>query len=571
MKGYGLSVFSGRSIERFDVEVIGVVPKAAPDRAQILVRVSGQGLEESGVVAGMSGSPVYLEGRLAGAVASGWGFAKLPIAGVTPIESMLRIEAAGRPAGLPSRGTRPLSTEFARRPAEEDGTLLDRLRAAFEERLPAAPAPGAAGLLAPVVAGIAPADPSRMASLLPRLGLPLPAAAPPAGLAPPPADAGEPGGPLSPGSSIVALLVDGDLQLGATGTVTHVFPDGRFLAFGHPLLNLGEVDLPVAEAPVLVTLPNLFQSFKIGYPGRPGYRLARDRDSGVFGLSEPTAGMVPLTLTYTGEGAVPRRFDFRIAAHPRLLPALLVMACDAALGASDPTPRERTMRFRVAVKTAAGEIAYADGASGARARETALMTAAVLASTIAENELEDPKLAAIDLAVESLPGERRLKLLDASLVRRQVAPGETAVALVRFSSRRGQESTRLVRLQVPREAQEGRATLLVADGSVASSVRQAALPEEPRTLAELKGFVERLVPTDRLYAAILVPSRPRATGSRALGAVPPSVAALLAAGTAQGEDGPAGDSRVLAETSLPLDSPFSGAARLEIEIRRPRS
>lgn len=571
MKGYGLSVFSGRSIERFDVEVVGVVPRAAPDRAQILVRVSGKGLEESGVVAGMSGSPVYLEGRLAGAVASGWGFAKLPIAGVTPIESMLRIESAATPSGLPPPGPRPLSTEFARRPGEDDGPLLDRLTAAFDRRLPPPPTPGAPGLLAPVVAGVAQAASVRLASLLPRVGLPVPASGPPAAHSQAQPEASEPTPRLEPGSSIVALLVDGDLQLGATGTVTHVYPDGRFLAFGHPLLNLGELDLPVAEAPILVTLPNLFQSFKIGYPGRTDFRLSRDRDSGVSGRSEPTAGMVPLTLTYTGEGAAPRAFAFRIAAHPRLLPALLVMACDAALGAADPTPRERTMRFRVAVRTAAGEIAYADEASGTRARETALMTAAVLASTIAENEMEDPELSGIELAVESLPGERRLELLDASLVRRQVAPGETAVALVRLSSRRGQESTRLVRLPVPKEAQEGRATFLVADGSVASSVKQSVLPEEPRTLAELKRFVEGLVPTDRLFAALLVPSRPRATGSRALSAVPPSVAALLSAGTVQGEVAGAGDSRVLAETSLPLDSPFSGAVRLELEIRRPRS
>ncbi|MCE7960315.1 MAG: hypothetical protein DYH06_20630, partial [Acidobacteria bacterium ACB2] len=180
MKGYGLSVFSGRSIERFDVEVVGVVPRAAPDRAQILVRVSGKGLEESGVVAGMSGSPVYLEGRLAGAVASGWGFAKLPIAGVTPIESMLRIESAATPSGLPPPGPRPLSTEFARRPGEDDGPLLDRLTAAFDRRLPPPPTPGAPGLLAPVVAGVAQAASVRLASLLPRVGLPVPASGPPA-------------------------------------------------------------------------------------------------------------------------------------------------------------------------------------------------------------------------------------------------------------------------------------------------------------------------------------------------------------------------------------------------------
>lgn len=570
MKGYGLSVFAGRAIERFEVEVLGVVPKAAPDRAQILVRVSGMGLEESGVVAGMSGSPVYLEGRLAGAVASGWGFAKSPIAGVTPIESMTRIESAVAVPRSAAAAARPLSTDFARRSGEEDETLLGRLRAAFEERLPPPPASGGSGLLAPLVAGLAGPVDGPFPGLLPRLGLSLPVTGPSAQAAPPP-DPGESGGGLVPGSSIVALLVDGDLQLGATGTVTYVYPDGRFLAFGHPLLNLGELELPVAQAPILVTLPNLFQSFKIGYPARPDYRLVRDRDSGVSGRSEPARGMVPLALSYSGEDGVRRSFSFRIAAHPRLLPALLVMAGDAGLSAADPTPRERTMRFRVAVRTAAGEIAYADEVSGTRARETALMTAAVLAATIAENEFQDPGVSGIELSVESLPGERRLRLLDASLTRRRLAPGDAAVALVRLATRRGEETTRLVRLAVPADAPEGRATLVIADGSVASSLRQSLSPEEPRSLSDLKRFIERLVPTDRLYAALLVPSKPRSTGSRSLTALPPSFAALLAAGRVQGEDGGAGDARVLAETSEPLESPFSGAVRLELEIRRPRS
>lgn len=572
MKGYGLSVFAGTAVERFDVEVLGVVPRAAADRAQIVVRVSGKGLEESGIVAGMSGSPVYLEGKLAGAIASGWGFSKSPIGGVTPIESMLRIDEPDAPGarGAPRAG-RPLATGFARLPAEDDEPWRERLESLFEALLPPAPPAGGAGLLAPLVRGFPAASSSRLDSLLPRLGLPLAAsgtAAPAARTAPPaPAPAS---GPLAGGSSIIALLVDGDVQLGATGTVTYAGSDGRFLAFGHPFLGFGELELPVAEAPIVTTLPNLFQSFKIGYPSTPAYRLVRDRDAGVAGRTDGTAPTLPLTVRVETPGAEPTTFSFRLASHPRLVPALLLLSADGALSAADPTPRERTLLFRVSLATSAGEIAYEDRSSGPRAKETALLTAAVLAGTVLDNELEDPKVTAITLAVSSQPGERRLKLVDASLASRKVAPGGTIAVAVRLASRRGEESIRVVRLDVPRETPEGRATLLLADGSVATSTRLGLAPPEPRTLADLKRWTDSLTPTDRLVAALLVPSRGLATGSRTLTSLPPTFAALLGGARASGEGSAGADSRIVAEKVETLDRPLTGSLRLELEIERPR-
>lgn len=572
MKGYGLSVFAGTAVERFDVEVLGVVPRAAADRAQIVVRVSGRGLEESGIVAGMSGSPVYLDGKLAGAIASGWGFSKSPVGGVTPIESMLRIDGPEAPRSLAApRAGRALTTAFARLPEEGDDAWHARLEPLFEALLPKAP-PVGAGLLSPLVGGFPASSLARLESILPRLGLPSAApgtAAPAPRTSPPPAATAS--RPLAPGSSIIALLVDGDVQLGATGTVTYAGPDGRFLAFGHPFLGYGELELPVAEAPIVTTLPNLFQSFKIGYPSEPAYRLVRDRDAGVAGRSDGSAPTVPLTVRVETPGAETATFSFRLASHPRLVPALLLLSADGALSASDATPRERTVRFRIALTTSAGEIAYEDRATGARAKETALLTAAVLAGTVLDNEHEDPRVSAITLTVSSQPGEQRLKLVDASLASRKVAPGGTIAVAVRLASRRGEATVRVVRLDVPRETPEGRATLLLADGSVASSTRLGLAPPEPRTLADLKRWTESLTPTDRLVAALLVPSRGMATGARTLTALPPTVAALLGGARAGGEGSAEADSRIVAERVEALDRPMTGSLRLEIEIERPRS
>jgi hypothetical protein len=594
MKGYGLTVVSGESIERFDVEVVGVIPNSSFGRATIVVRVSGLGLEQSGIVAGMSGSPVYLDGKLAGAIASGWAFSKSPIGGVTPIESMLTIEPEGAPSlpptpgPIPARespsgkkataGTRPaaLTHSLGALPgvfslSEED--RLRELQKLFADMQPSPVAAGGSSLLAPSLAGFPAETLGRFQESLTRLGLPVTAStALGAASAPAASSRVAPAGPLTGGSAISALLVDGDLQLGVTGTVTRVGKDGRFVAFGHPFLGWGDLDLPVAPARVLTVLPNVFQSFKLGYPLAPAYRLTKDRDTGVAGRTDRVAPMVPVKFRFESETGDVRTLSWSVAPHPKLLPILLALSCDAALTTSDPSPRERTLHMRLAFDTAGGTIAYEDEVSGFRAKELALMSAATLAGAIADNDLEEPKLSGVELSFRSGSGERRLRLADAALASRKVAPGETLVATVRLADRRGAETTRVVKIKVPREAPEGRAVLVVADGTAASAMRFGLEPAEPRTLDELRKMIARLVPSDRLVAALVVPARGAATGSATLTALPPTAAVLLAEG-ANGAEGASQtvSARLLAEEILTLDRPLHGSIRLELEIERPRS
>ena len=254
MKGYGLTVLHGSAVERFDVEVLGVVPNSL-GRSQILVRVSGLGLDKTGILAGMSGSPVYFEGRLAGAVAATWGFSKEPIGAVTPIESMLAIDtgdaAAGTEGGARSTSGGAGFSAFAETLALPEEERLAALRKIVDAR-PSLPTRAQASLLAPVAAGF-PADTlGRWGRDLARLGIPVSLASGelPAlpGAALQATERARPAAPIAPGSAVTALLIDGDLQLGATGTVTRVDGKGRFLAFGHPFLGAGMVELPVAPA-----------------------------------------------------------------------------------------------------------------------------------------------------------------------------------------------------------------------------------------------------------------------------------------------------------------------------------
>lgn len=569
MKGWGLTVVKGLVPERFEAEVIDVLAHYAPGRSAILVRLSGLGLENAGIVAGMSGSPLYLDGKIAGAVAAGWGFSKEPIGLVTPIEEMLGIETAigaPRPQAAPSGAERRAAfRRLALAEAPLDASALERERAGL---LPPARTGSGPSLLAGYASGFPEASRARFRDSFDRIGVALPASGAGAsggGAEPPPsAPASEPSASaLVPGSSIGALLVDGDLRLAATGTVTYVHPDGRFLAFGHPFLGAGPVDLPVAPARVATMFASSYVSFKIATPLAAEHRLVADREPAVAGRSRERADMLPVTLRVSVGGAE-RVWRYTVARIPRLLGALVAFTSDAALTSVDPTSRVETVRYRLRLTTGAATFDYRDVSTGARARETALLTAVLLANTIVDNEWEDPRLSAVDLSFDLEEGEDRRRIVTAALAKRKAAPGEVVPVTVRLSERRGPEEVRVLSLRVPDDAPEGRLAVLVGDGRAISLTKASMDPSEPRTLAEYARFVSRLVPSNAVGALLLAPSRGTMAGSDTIPSLPGTLATLL-----EGDRGPAVNQRLLAETVAPLEEPVAGAVRLELEIERP--
>jgi hypothetical protein len=353
--------------------------------------------------------------------------------------------------------------------------------------------------------------------------------------------------------------VSGDFQLAAVGTVTHVFPDGRFLAFGHPFLDFGDVDLPVAKADVLTILPSYLQSFKVAVPLAVAYRLTRDRDAGVAGRSDGAAKTVPVAFRFEdGETGRRREFSFQVAAHPRILPALLAMSADAALRSVDQTPPDRTLHYSVRIRTTQGPIQWSDTASGPKAREIALLSAVLLTATVVDNDFGDPGLEGVDLDFRSVSGERRLRIVEAASTARKAAPGGTVTVSVRLAGRREGDVIRLLKLPVPKETPEGRAVIVVADGSNATSLRT-------------RRFLGSISPSRRLSAFLVVPSRGAVTGNRTLSPLPPSVAGLLAPRRAGEPSGGDVEGRIVAEAGETLDLPISGAVRIEIEVEKPRT
>jgi hypothetical protein len=256
MKGWGFSdMGDGRGIERFEVEVLGLLKRYAPRQDLILARVSGAGLEHSGIIAGMSGSPIYVDGKLIGALAYGWPFSKDPICGITPIQAMLDIRQAPAAPPVPIGGA-AVSTETLR-----EAFATGSFRAPMEELIGALAGPEMEGMSAlplPVsFGGVGGASP-----LFERLSrkagwMSAPSGASAKATTPPAANAARP--TLQPGSAVGTVLMSGDMSLAATGTVTWVEGDS-LLAFGHPFLSMGPVSMPMTEAEVLTVLPSVYRS-----------------------------------------------------------------------------------------------------------------------------------------------------------------------------------------------------------------------------------------------------------------------------------------------------------------------
>ena len=252
-----------------------------------------------------------------------------------------------------------------------------------------------------------------------------------------------------PGSAVTALLIDGDLQLGATGTVTRVDGEGRFLAFGHPFLGAGTIELPAAPAEVVTVFPSAMLSFKVAYALAPVYRLTHDRDSGVAGRTDRTVPFVPVRFPARvgrrerAHAVVGRRARAGPASHAPLdLPGRGAHDARRDAGRPDSSPPRRR-------RHEGGAFVYADQMTGPRAKELALMTANVLTGLVAQNEYEEPGITGVDVSIVSTPGERRLRIVEAALSTRKAAPGETLHATVRLVDRRGAEQTRVLSLTVP--------------------------------------------------------------------------------------------------------------------------
>src|SRR6202522_3882514 len=332
MRGVAYPVFQGVKPETMEVEALGVLRNMnGPKGDVILVRLHGQKVEYTGVVAGMSGSPVYFDGKLAGALAFRIGeFSKEPIAGVTPIADMLEINALDRSPAEETSAVKPsVNSAAGKTAAPGDNSGLPTSTQDFANYLKPIETPlvfnGFSEQSIQLFAG-------QFAStgIVPVMG---------AGSV---SNDKQPE-PLEAGSAISAILVRGDMDIAATCSVTYVDPQ-RLLPFGHPLLQFGSVDLPMNKAEVLATLASPLNAFKIVNTTEPVGTFVQDRHTGIMGVFNRQPEMIPVALSIhssTGE----KQFHYEVLNNPKMTPLALVVTLYNALHGVNEFGEEITYRL----------------------------------------------------------------------------------------------------------------------------------------------------------------------------------------------------------------------------------
>jgi SpoIVB peptidase S55 len=308
MHATGRTVFSGARIEEFQVEILGVLENIGPKESLILARLSGGPLANTGVLQGMSGSPVYLDGKLVGAVAMAFPFAKEPIAGIRPIEDMLRVSNASSEPMHHARASLDNAdlTAALSRPQE---ALAGDMR-----MVDIATPVSFGGFTKAAIEHFAPQ--LRTLGLEPRQGV--------SGGGRVAARMGDPAA-LEPGAMISVQLMTGDMSIGADGTVTHI-DHGKIYAFGHRFLSVGPTELPFARSEVLTLLPNLSSSFKISAPKEWMGTISQDRNTAIAGEMGRRARMAPISIALAHGGHKIEGYEMQMVNNRFLAPFLMQIA-----------------------------------------------------------------------------------------------------------------------------------------------------------------------------------------------------------------------------------------------------
>ncbi len=556
MKGTGRTVFKGTKIETFEVEILGKLPNIGPDQNLILARCSGGPLAETGVLAGMSGSPVFVDGRLVGAVAYSWGFTKDAIAGITPIEEMLAVAA---------RNETPARTRASDLPLDPLSWLRhgERLASFFEGRLSALAArPAAASpLTVPLaVSGLGSAGFARVASDLEHAGF-LPLQGGGAGRAPGPAPA------LEPGSAVGVKLVRGDVDMTATGTVTWVDGD-RVLAFGHPLYSLGAVDLPLTGARVEALLPSLLQSMRIATPLQEIGSFRQDRATAIFGRLGGSPKMIPVRLQLGSRLESPKTFSFDVADDPLLAPVLLYVALNGVLANQERVVGSMTLNVRegsVIRLEGEKEVELSNVFAGSTAPYYATGTSAFILHLLMNNDWKVPRITGINLILEHDDEPRTARVERVTLDRYRVHPGESVHVSVVIRPFRGPEQTLVEEVTIPPETSPGRLLLHVGNGLEVMDAEGVDDPVRPRDLDQHIQLINSIRRNDRVHLVALAEDSGAFLGGARLPNLPPSVAGVLTR-----PRGAAGDTRLryrgVLQDEIPTDYAVEGLARVAIEV-----
>ena len=581
MVGIGKTVFEGDRLDEFEAHILGVLHNViGPRRDLILARLEGGPLARTGVIAGMSGSPVYIDGRLVGAVSYSLGqFSTEPIAGITPIGEMT--DAATFTG--PRRQVPPVALDV---PLTPEG-LRASLRQAFNWMRPFAESPsdvqvlGNAGLNAGIGTMLRPIatpltlggfdagaiDP--LASVFRDQGF-VPVIAGTTFLAPRVAQAARDGvvaRPLRPGDPVGVSLMSGDLQMGATGTVTEIAGD-RVYAFGHPFYGLGPTQFPMTRAHVLTVLPSLATSSKIASTGEVIGIIEQDRATTIAGTLGPGPALIPIHITLASERGTEETFDMEMVNDRLFTPTLAYLSILSTLNSYERQNgvASYTVRGTAALK-GRSSVNFEDLFTGDQPSLGAAAYVVGPINVLLRNAFEDVELERLDLEIEASEEPRTATLERVWVDGRRAAPGATVELNVLLRTYRGEEITRTLSVQIPARAR-GTVSIMVADAARLSlwEARELQIgPLQARGLPQMIHVLNNTRKHNRLYVRLLGRENGAVVDGESLSSLPSSVMAVLESDRNGGSFRPL-RSAMLGEWDIATEHVVTGTRTLTLAI-----
>jgi hypothetical protein len=563
MRGVAYTVFEGIRPEPMDVEVLGVLRNVnGPKGDIILVRLHGAKVEYTGVVAGMSGSPVYLDGKLAGALAFRIGeFSKEPIAGVTPIASMLEINALDKSPAEEAAATKPAVSSVAGKTASPgDGTSSSALSSStqdFANYLKPIETPLVFnGFSEDTVRAFAPQFAS--AGIIPVMG---------AGSV---SNEKQPE-PLVAGSAVSAILVRGDMDIAATCTVTYIDPQ-RLLACGHPLLQFGSVDLPMNKAQVLATLPSPLNAFKIVNTTEEAGVFVQDRHTGIMGVFNKQPDMIPVTLAIHSAAGM-KEFHYEVLNNPRLSPVAIMATVFNALHGVNEYGEEITYRLNGSIDVQGfPEVAlknmFVPAENGQPAAMAAAQSLGERFGRIYDNPYNAPAVNAVKLDFDLVRERRWARLESARTDVTEARPGDEIVVETVLAPYRGERVVRQIPVKIPTSASKGSLHILVSDGETLDRTAHSN-PAFGRKLdlASTIALLNQEHANNRLYVSLLEADPEARVADKVMPTLPISIMNVMDGMRGNQEMIVSGESNVDETATPPLDYVVSGAQLLTVTVK----
>lgn len=563
MRGFGLSVFEGSRIDTFSVEVLGVMKNMFYAKHDlIMVRISGPYVDKAGVIAGMSGSPVYIDGKLVGALAYSFGqLPKEPIGAVTPISQMLEIQKAFttdsphqenlgdsetinepgqglRDRASPSGAAQPLSTGSFLKPISVpmvcsgfDPAVLRLFDETFRKK-GLIPIQGGGGSIQGTAGSITAHT-------------------------------------LEPGSAVAVQLIRGDFNLSATGTVT--YRDGKtILAFGHPFLWTGALDVPMAKAEIITVIPDLASSTKLSNTTDAVGSVLWDHTNGLYGELGRSARMIPVHIVYQSGAQPADKYDFEVMMGKEWTPTLVNMAVSNTILGRGRLGGERTIRLegRVGMK-GRSDIVLHDLFSGQLTLPAMTSDVTGLLSTVLENPFVTPHIESIDITLHSSNERRTAQIEGVWYDRNEVVPGDTLGVTVFLRPYRGDRVVKKIAIPLPKNMEGGVLQVLVGTGQAVTQHELRSTPHRfrPEEANQLITLLNNQRTNNDIYIRLYQSNPGGAVKGTEMTGLPPSVLSVMNSDRTNGSFIPINE-LVLVEARIETDYVVTGQSRSQLTVKR---